>query len=349
MKLGLWGARADQRGLAYQTQSFYKHLRPVRTLAVDMTSDGLSPYVCDWRPFNLNDTHIVRNSQINEGLAREWLRGLDVVIGAETFYRDEFPLWAKAEGVKTVLQINPEFVGWWHKGRNDPKPDVIINPSTWRMDKLPGAIHLPFPVDREMFPFRHRKSANHFVHVAGHPAAADRAGTRSVVGSIMRVRNVTISIRSQAPLPWDIPTGHRKVNLQTTATTVPSELYADADVVLAPRRYGGQSLVANEALSSGCPLIVLDRHPDNTWAGVVKLPARTRGHLRTKAGLIAIYDPSPATMAVAINKLHEDPLMVETLSAEANMHANSISWQTLLPVYQDFLRSVCEGQPSLIR
>lgn len=340
MRLGLFGARADQRGLAYQSQSFAKWLTPDKVFGIDMTSDGLSPYANDWSGYDQSTLNVFRYSVVEERMVRSWLRGLDVVLGAETFYRDEFPIWAREEGVRTILQVNPEFVPWWWKGKDLPKPDVLISPSTWRLSQMPGVIHLPFPVDRELFPFRLRTKADHFVHVAGHTAMADRAGTRMVLAAAPHFKGAKLTIRSQSVLNYSAP-AMRFLTLEQTNAPRPQDLYADADIVVLPRRYGGQSLVANEALSSGCPLIVLDRDPDRTWGGAYPVEARGRSQIRSKAGLIGVHEASNGVIAMAMKLFINNPSLVETYSHLANTYADTISWPTLLPQYQELIASLC--------
>lgn len=344
MRIGLFGARADSRGLAYQTQAYAKHLPFDKVFGIDMTADNLSPYECDWFAFPSDcPIQIARYSELTDELMREWLSGLDVVLGAETFYRDEFVTIAREMGVVTVLAVNPEFVPWWNEKVPSPKPDVLINPTIWRMDAIPNAIHLPFPVDRELFPFRLRTEANHFVHVAGHKAAADRAGTRIVLGELarMKARGINVTIRTQSDFGWTTPAMSRATIEKDIAN--PADLYRDADVLLQPRRYGGNSLVHNEALSCGIPIISIDRVPENTWGGVACTPARTRGHLRTKAGQLQILDSRPGYLGKWMTDLRADPSMVERLSQQANEYAESISWPVMRPKYLQLLKDVASG------
>lgn len=342
MKLGLWGARADRRGLCYQMQSYAKWLQPHRVFGIDMTADELSPYQCDWSAYDQSTLDVMRHSDVTEGIARRWLRDLDVVLAAETFYRDPFPEWARAEGVRTVLHANPEFVGYWHTGQHDPRPDVLLAPTTWRLGAMPGALHLPFPVDRQLFPFRLRTAANRFVHIAGHRAMADRAGTRIVLGAAMRLANVDIVVRTQSPPEFEAPRT-RRVTMQHRNFDTPQELYADVDIAILPRRYGGNYLVAQEALSSGIPIITLDREPENTWGGVVTIPAKPRRRIRTKAGPIEVWDGSPRELLRVVNELRKDPDRVKQLSFAANSYAATISWDHLLPVYHDVLETIANG------
>lgn len=346
-KVGYFGARSDARGLARQSESFCKWVEPDRVWGLDLTVDNLSPYECDWSGYNQSTLTVSSHSDIDEFAIRSWLRGLDVVFGAETFYRQEFYEWCKAERVRTIVMANPEFLPpYWITGKGvpEPKPDVIVVPTTWELSKLPGVLHLPFPVDRHEFPFRLRTRARRFVHVAGHKAAGDRAGTRILIPSAGRVRDAEIIIRTQSDLGLTGPF-MRHVRIEHTNLANPFLLYEDADVVVIPRRYGGQSLAMNEALSSGAPVICLDRSPENSWGGTVPVPSRGRGTIRTKGGQFRSYDASDRNLGLAkvMKDLMENPGRVEELSRAADKYADEISWDTLLPVYHDVLRCVAEG------
>lgn len=348
IRCGVFGGRGDARGLAYQTQAYVKHLDVERTYCIDMTSDNLSPYENDFRPFtdHCDEVTINRYSQLDEREIRTWMRGLDVILGAETFYVEAIPNWAREEGVKTALVINPEFSSWHLPNNQVPRPDVFINPTTWRSDEYPDAFHVPMPVDREDFPFRLRTEAVRFVHVAGHAAAADRAGTRIVIGAIPRLTGTNIIIRSQSLLGRSSPIFSGKVQ----EGNLPSRngLYDDADVVVIPRRYGGNHLTYNEAASSGCPIICLNRAPENSWGGSVTITSRARSKLRTKGGHIPVFDGANSHLVQAIQKLKSDPARVERLSLEADRYAESISWTRLRPLYEDFLKAVADGKDDYV-
>lgn len=351
VKVGLFGARADSRGLAHQTAAFANHLHPDRVFGIDMTADNLSPYPTDWSPYTdfarEGDFTWAPLSNIDEDVARKWLRGLDVVFGAETFYRPEFVDWARAEGVRTILQVNPEFAPWWNTALRHPpptKPDVLIAPTTWLLSKMPGVIHLPCPVDRQRFPFRLRTEANHFVHTAGHPAMGDRAGTRTVLATLARMPQTRLTIRAQQPLGLTTPHMKRSnVTIQETSFPDSRDLYADADVIILPRRYGGQHLGVNEALSSGCPVVMLHREPERHWGGVLTIQARARAKMRTQFGMIERYDTSAILVAETMKKLIAAPKLVEELSRRADEYAESISWDTLLPRYRVLFDEVAAG------
>lgn len=342
------GARADSRGLHYQTLDYARHLPVQRVYGIDMTQDDLSPYPVEWGHYESLpiDLTVNRYSQLDEQEIRQWLRGLDVVIGAETYYADEFPVWAAEEGVKTVMMSNREFTPWfqgaerWHRHGLPPKPDVLAMPTTWMMDTIdhPHVVHLPMGVDRLAFPFNVRTKANRFVHVAGHKAASDRAGTRIVFAMLGRNPGLDIVIRSQSETGFSVPRGKGTVEVGNVGDR--RELIHDADVVLLPRRYGGNSLIHQEALSSGIPVISLDREPENQWGGVITVPSRARQKLRTKGGLIPINDAHPSHLLQAMTTLANDPAKVEELSYAANEHARTIDWDRLEGVYVDLFNSL---------
>lgn len=332
--------------MAYQSEGFAKHLPITRVVGIDMTADNLSPYDNDWRTFHhVRDFNIIKMSHVNEARMREFLDGLDIVIGAETFYKDEFITIARDMGVRTILQINPEFAGWWNRtGRNDPVPDCLITPTTWRLPYMKGVTHVPFPVDRAEFPFTLRSSANRFTHVAGHRAMGDRAGTRIVLSALNRVTraNIPFTIRSQSPLEFDSPL-LRGCTVDARNHPSRNTLYDDTDILVLPRRYGGQSLVMNEALSSGIPVICLDRPPENTWGGTYRIPSRIRGQIRTKGGVIEMWDAQQNALYSAIDQLRNSPDLVTNLSREADEYAQTISWTELQPVYMTLLEVVADG------
>lgn len=336
MKLGVFGLRADDRGLARQTQGFAKHLHPARVYGFDLTADDLSPYPCHWP--DIPNLTVATMSDLDEQDIRKWLHGLDVVIGAETFYDDRFYTWCKEAGVRTILQINPEFAHWFFAGKDAPRPDIFISPTTWRLKYLPGVIHLPFPVDRAEFPFRLRTEANHFVHVAGHLATGDRAGTRILLGALRSLRGIKVTIRSQSKLGFEGPYLRHATVIEENIPS-PADLYSDADVIVLPRRYGGQSLVANEALSSGCPVIMLSRDPEKDWPGVVLADSRVRGRMRSVGGAIETYDDRHHGQALAsvILALHKSPQMVAFHSKQADRYAESISWDNMLDSYMKLI------------
>lgn len=347
MKIGLFGARSDTRGLAQQTQGFAKWLDLSRVWGIDLTAEGLSPYNVDWSPYIDSDAELTisTRSAINETDVKHWMEGLDVIIGAETFYTDPFCDWARDMGVRTVLQINPEFQVWHLPDAprliKPSRPDVLIAPTTWLLDQMPGVVHLPFPVDRTLFPFSVRKTAEHFVHPGGHRAIQDRAGTRLVFAAARYTPKTRITIRSQSELGLD-SRRNRTPELTVEIANLPDsrDLYRDADVVVLPRRYGGQLLTVNEALSCGAPVVMLDREPERNWGGVVTIPSRVRKTMRTHFGALEWSDGAPQALARKIEELQANPERVEALSHAADSYAATIGWEVMKGKYMDLFKSM---------
>lgn len=340
MRIGLI-ARADNRGLGIQTWEAYRHLQPTKTLVVDM--GDLTPYEqhFDWYPDARRSSW--RDGRL-EPAAMTWLlQGVDVVFTCETPY--DFTLYdrARAYGVKTVCQVNPEF--WLYDRHPDlQRPDRIVAPTTWRLSEMRDVIHLAHPVARDRLPFRLRSEARTFLHVAGHPAAADRAGTKLLMQALAYVRApVKIIVKTQHRLRHEPPRLRLAARVEVHVADHPNywEPYESADVLIAPRRYGGQSLPANEALSSGMPVIAIDREPERSWGGVVTVPGYRTRDLRAQCGTIECLGCDPQDLARMIDHLAEDPDAVQQLSRDADAHAETISWDTMLPRYMALFESLC--------
>lgn len=333
-------ARADNRGLGNQTWEFYRHMHPVKTLVIDMKN--LTPY----------QQHFVRypDARVAPWIGgRElpvtdlkWLvEGVDVIYTAETPYDYRLYEMARMRGVSTVLHINPEFYRY-NADQTIPRPSKMIAPTTWLLERIGNIQVLPFPVARDRLPFKLRTKAEVFLHVAGHQASNDRAGTRMILEAIRYITEpITLLIRTQSPIGWGISSSwprHVKIELIQEDTENYWDLYSLGDVLLHPRRYGGLSLPLQEALSCGMPVIALDREPENQLLPPESLvPAEVRHRARMQIGMVDIYQTNPQLLAAIINRFASDPSLVERLSRDANVVAQSLSWDTLKPRYLECL------------
>lgn len=331
-RLGIFGARADRRGLAIQTTEAARHLAPDRVFGVDMKD--LSPYTPDWRDYHPDTLTVAAHDEVTHDLVREWLTGLDVVFGCETFYVPWFTSLAASMGVRTVLQPNPEFVG--HVLDWQPRPDVLAVPSTWRIGEIPDAVHLPVGVNRARLPFRLRTRADTFLMVVGHQAVHDRQGLRVVLAALRHVtRPVNVVIRSQRPLAS--PGGYgRHVTLDLRVGDIEDywQLYDEGDVLLHPRRYGGLSLPMQEALSCGMPVLMPNAPPqDSVLPDGMLLPCTTGQSFRSLVGPLPLYDVSPRVLAARIDELVDDPGEVAILSKQADGIAAGLDWTVLADRY----------------
>lgn len=311
------------------TADFARHMKPDKILGIDLDN---SPYSNDWTPYE--GAQVVTRHQLNPSFIERWFRDVDAVWFAETGYTDEtFPV--AREHAYTFLHAMPEFYPW------DKPTHVVANPTTWLLDKMPGAIHFPFPVDTQRFGFTHRQEAKRFVHIVGHPAAHDRAGTFLVLHALRFLRApVEIVIRTRQPINVRRyqPKPPTKLTVIEGDTEDNAELY-DGDVLLLPRRFAGQSLPMNEAMALGLPVIALDRTPENGWLPRQSLvKANKWGRFKTQGGQLDVFTTSPNLLAEKITELHNDPELVASLSLQARQYAESISWERLKGEFAGLLR-----------
>jgi glycosyltransferase involved in cell wall biosynthesis len=321
-----------------QTEEAARHLLPERVLGIDM--GGLSTLPNDWGGFDPDRLTVRRLDRLDPDDVRRWLSGLDVAFGCETFYVPWFTGLARAEGVATVLQVNPEFAQ--HVYDWQPQPDVIANPSTWRMDRLPGAVHLPVGVARDRLPPRARTQLSTVLHVMGHGAAHDRNGTVALMEALRSVRRpVGVVVRSQRPLSLAgqaarLPS-HVEVEVAAADVARYWDLYDEGDVLVLPRRYGGLCLVVQEALSTGMPALMPNVSPNGSLLPPSMLvpverarPGRT---FACQSGRLQLADADPAALAARIDELVDDPAQVRVLSAMADQVAERLAWPNVLPAY----------------
>lgn len=342
MRIGIFGARGDSRGLSIQTTELARHLNPTKIFGVDMRE--LSPYPNDWSDFDQDILTIEAHDGITDHAVVNWLKDLDVVIGAETFYYRPFTEFARRAGVKTVLVVNYEFTSHVFAEDWAPVPDVVAVPTTWHIEDIPNAVHLPHGIDRERLPFRQRIEAKSFLHIIGHSAAYDRQGTKLVLGALRYVESdIRIIIRAQhgTTVPQ---VRNSNIDIEVHTGSIPNywELYDEGDVLLHPRKYGGQSLVMNEALSCGMPVLMPNAPPQNSVLPVeMLLPSSSHKRFRTLVGDLPLHIVDPQTLARRIDELANDPEQVTKLSKRADEIAETQSWPKVLPRYHELFESLC--------
>ena len=169
-KLGII-VRADETGLGFQTRDYYKHLKPDKTILIDLS------------PLNGNEQHYewYENYMLVKGIPSmaqvdDMLDGIDVLLTAETPYNLELYKRARERGVKTICVENAEFYDHI-KYPEYEMPDLIILPSVWHLDEIKNHaesrgtkfVQIHHPVDRELHPFKLR-TGNRTMHTAGKPA-----------------------------------------------------------------------------------------------------------------------------------------------------------------------------------
>lgn len=358
MKLGLI-ARADNSGLGNQTLEFYRHMMPDRTMVVDISKLNGNPIFPERYP----DAQIV-NGFPNDGTVREFLQGLDVVFIAEAAYNQRLYAIAKTLGVKTANQYNYEFFEWF----NAPAeflPDMFIAPSKWHYEDVQKIcdergikhVYLHCPVDRKKLPFREIKQAKTFLHTAGKSAAHDRNGTKTVIEASLFINSdVKILIHFQGEQGLAHQATHSiqayrdhaeqigaNVEIMQVEYDNYEEVYKQGDVLLLPRRYGGNCLPLNEALSTGMPVIMTDIQPNNSFLPDGWLTPAVWIDQFWPRTQVDIYGTAPRDLAAKIDwfaGLDEQQMLAENKTADALAHG--ISWEVMAPKYREELEKLCQ-------
>jgi glycosyltransferase involved in cell wall biosynthesis len=358
MKLGLV-ARADNTGLGIQTWEFYRHMKPSRTLVVDISSLNHNKQF----PDRYTEGEVMFCSGFpNAGTIEEFLQGLDIIFVAESAYNYHLIQRARELGVKTAIQYNYEFFDWFVYGHY-PLPDLFIAPSTWHYEKIDNFcrernikhVYLHCPVDRQRLPYRKITKARTFVHPLGKPAAHDRNGTMLFLMSLLEVKsNITVRIRTQSE-SWlyDLL---RSENKEALIDQMPSNVafefdtvdhedywkpYGSGDVMVMPRRYGGNCLPLNESLSVGMPCIMTDLSPNNQFLPRRWLVPSYKGWEFTPRTSIDVHTINVSDLAHKIDELagmSELDFWYE--NKVADMLADSISWKLMQPKYQEVLENL---------
>jgi glycosyltransferase involved in cell wall biosynthesis len=352
LRLGLL-VRSDSRGLGRQTHGYFRHLNPSKTLHVRMSNlNGVwTPYAerfQDWYPGIRSADFNGHSGTVEEDAYRWLLTDVDVLLTAETAYDHRAWGWARDMGVRTVLVANPEFLG--PDKMAGVGPDVIVLPSPWRLDTIPGAIHVPQPVDRKVFAFSPRPLGDppRFLHVVGHRAARDRQGTDIVLDCLRFLKHrINLTIRTQGPLsaPQELMLRglrrHQIPNVVRADVEDPRELYAGYDVLLAPRRYGGLSLPLNEAASCGLAILAGNREPERSILPAEALCPVVAGREATfQGGVFRLEDVTPQGLAAGIDRLVENPGAIARLSEASDRYVSGIDWEVLRPRWLAMLERV---------
>lgn len=356
MRLGLI-ARADNSGLGIQTHEFYRHMRPHKTMVVDISKLNGNKQYPERYPYATFIKGFPQQKDIDD-----FLKDLDVVFIAEAAY--SFYLFSRARelGVKTAVQYNYEFFDWYNAEL--PAPDLLIAPSRWHYAEVQllaearGIQHayLHCPVNRSVLPFREIPKFKTFLHNAGRSAAYDRNGTETVIEASKHVKSdVRIIIHFQGEQGLSHQATRSVEEYKALASQKGGkclrfvsheyedyfDAYAKGDVMLLPRRYGGNCLPLNEALSVGMPVIMPAISPNDWLPHEWLVPAERIGEF-TPRTRVDIYGCDPKLLAKKIDEFAGmSTAQAKAHNLIANGLADRISWQTLAPKYAQVLRDLC--------
>lgn len=351
---------SSNNGLGVQTQGLAEHLEPSKIMCVDLS--GLNK--TNQYPERFPDAQFVYGYPTNEDIDI-FLEDLDCVLVAETPLN--YYLFARARelGIKTAQIPNYEFFDYyWYP--NHPKPDLIISPSKWHYEELKtftdehgiGLTYLHHPVDRKKLKFKLRKEAKTFLHTAGRSAAYDRNGTEIVIDAAKLLKSnakIRIHFQGEQGLSHQATNSYedylKRLGDESKYPNVKilkyeyeryQDIYDTGDVLLLPRRYGGNCLPMNEALSRGMPVIMTDISPNNQFLPEHWLiPAQKIAEF-TPRTTIDIYDSNPVALAAKIDQFAE--MNESTMLANnklADDLADKISWDKMKLKYLKVLSDLC--------
>lgn len=335
MKIGAI-LRCDNTGLGIQSKEFFDHI-PCKPFVIDSSllgnSQVLTPHPERYgvKPYQLRKGEIIPEREI-----QSFIRGIDLLFAIETPYNYRFISACREKGIKTVLQLNYEFLEF---PSNLPQPDLLAAPSLWNYDNIPDRkMFLPVPVNTAKFdPVRVERT---FIHIAGRPAIHDRNGTQTLLNALRYVRNqMTVIIRTPEPVkPAYVP---RNVNL--IIDTQNRLNYQDAytgGVLVMPRKYGGLCLPINEALGAEMPVIAPNISPNNLWLPKEWL-IQARQSIKLKARqIVDVYEPEVRALAGKMDQFC-DVDFYDSAREKAKSLKESISWDNLLPLYNKTFDDLC--------
>lgn len=352
MNLGLV-ARADQRGISYQTQAYYRHLQPAKVLCVLMNEPGWPENTGLYRDADVtfvdsNTSRHLNERVLDEHKARRFLKGLDVVIAVETVYDWAFCEWAREERCKVIVVGNPELTAH-HNYRAWPHPDIWAWPTPWMFDQLhelgyPTVYELPVPGEvREFVNADPDDDVLRVLHVAGKAALGDRNGTYDFVEAVASLRrrvHVTIvtqerdlprKLRHQSAVTVDVVSGGAKDRWS---------MYENQHLLVLPRKYGGLCLPAIEAMSCGVAVMMTDCSPNEIWPGP-RIKARPGRVVRPPFGKVQSHGVHPIDVASMIDTLAKDRDRLLLELDDAQTWATYNSWPEIKPrIYDPLLEGL---------
>lgn len=342
MRIGLLAYSTDT-GLGNQTYEFYKHMQPAKTMVVDLSE------------FNRMETHHDRfpDAQIVKGIPKagdfEWLiDGIDLIFICETPLNYELMEMAKAAGVPVVLQYNYEFLDYLQRPNLAP-PAVLAAPSWWHKDdviarNIAPVIDLTVPVNDERIRPREIIQCRTMFHIAGKQAHMDRNGTMAFIeaankcGGKFKYKIYAQQLDDQTRRALD----RASVDIELIENVENYEdMYADGDVLVLPRRYGGLCLPMNEALAAGIPVIMSNVSPNEQ-----RLPKQWLVDAKRVDGFMArteidVYSVDPNWLAFKMCEFANEEFM-RWSNQEAIELGKGLSWKQQKNLYDQTFEMILQ-------
>lgn len=307
MKIGLIARSEYARGLAIQSKNFYDHMPVDRVLLVHMPTADCA-LRDDWYD-NPTIVDSLPGHTLHEPTVREWMSGLDIIFTVETPYDWELPRWAREQGVRTVIQGNPEFVRhhipeyahWQH-------PDAWWWPTSWRLGALPYGQVMPVPMpDHPATAADPWNGPLRIYHIAGKRAFADRNGTDTVINALRALQpDIKVTLHGlEHSLPEIQPVRNLAVDVENIGVPNLWDMHANQHILVMPRKYGGLCLPALEAASRGIAVMMTDVSPNVELASIL-VPSMPGRKIRVACGEIGTAEIHHYALAQEINAFAND-------------------------------------------
>lgn len=349
MTLGLVG-RCDTGGLAALTREVHRHLHPARTLLVDVPDARRGDCTPDEYLHGQTYRTEFRGAFAEDAIDWAAAEGIDTLWSAETFYDDRLVRRAHQAGIRTVVYAMPELAPWYVDD-TAIVPRLVTTPTWWRLDKMPNAQVLPFPVARDRLPYddRWRRPGDslHLFHPVGTPFY-DRNGTQILLDALPFITAPEVRLTLHAARHVEIPKCDIDVQVVRAEDGVDGGIslpdYWDVyppniDLLVLPRRYGGLSLPVQECASLGVPALMLQTDPYAIEPFVTSIPSTGSRPERMKGAPrdgIPVHSADPRVLATAIDFLARNGVHAESRAANAWAEAHAWTgplgdrWHTIL-------------------
>lgn len=345
-------AYATPTGLGHQSREFVRMMNPSKVLLVDLNQYNKINVDYSW----------YKGSRVCIGIPSiedcEWLTdNVDLIFVCETPLNIHLFEIARRKGVVTIQQPNPEFLDYFRHPEWS-KPDLLGMPTTWMWDKVKELgirmEYLEVPVNRDLVEFRQIDKCKSFFHIIGRPAVNDRNGTLQFLKAAKRIGDKFDYI-----IYYQTPTDQRAIEyfepvrqaIEETKKVLPlriyentesmKELYEVGDVLVLPRKYGGNCLPMREALSAGIPVLMPDISPNRDYLDINWLfKAHLKGTFFAHTD-VEYYESEVDDLVRVMNKFESDGFM-KVSNKMADTEAFKLGWDFYKPVYESLFQSLIE-------
>lgn len=324
-------ARCTRSGLGYLSKSFYDHYGPEAVVCVTDADRRYRDNI-DWYPGAV----FCRWGDMNPFPFERFFSEIDVLFGYETFYHAKVLQTAKRMKVKTVLMAMPELTR--SRGMHDfiGDADRNIYPTRWLLPDKAKVV--PVPIEHELrglHAYPYHDGPLRVLHVAGARAIGDRNGTESFIAALGLLRqpvHARICINDNFDPRFTVRDNVTVEVLRGVENR--AEMYEGMHLMVLPRRYGGLSLVAQEAAAAGLALVMTDCEPNADYPAQL-MHAHPGSRQAVPVGKIETFEVHPTTIAETIDTLAVDPDLLGIAQKAATDWADRHTWTALWDRYLD--------------